>query len=116
MIEEVKYKCPRCGSEKRWVQAILEEEKAAGRISEAISVGMLGKLEIPVTEPNAKPYPGKEVAIVARFDDICYDCGQTYTFMVRYHMSKWSLDISHLVKPQKPSDMQFNPKMFRGDG
>lgn len=75
MIEELRFKCPNCGSEKRVSQEVLEEDRKAGWIGDTIKTGILGKLEVPITDPKQQPFPGKPLSIVTRFDDICADCG-----------------------------------------
>lgn len=99
--------CPNCDSDKRLVQAVVDEDRAAKRLGEHIQIGATSISEMPITDQKKNPKPGDEVSVLMMFQDICQKCGTVYTFKITREIRKVSLDVSHLIQ-RPPSNLPPN--------
>lgn len=103
----------KCGSMDRVFQKVVDEDRTLGRLPEHITVGALEIKVIPVVESNKKPKVGDEASVLTAFYDICEKCGREYCFKVVRDVKKFTVDMSHLVRPPGPG---LPPNIFRGKG
>lgn len=98
------FKCPnpKCGSSERLVQRVLDEDRAAGRVGEHVVTGASDVDEFPILDKKKKPRPGDEASVVTLWWDICAKCGTKYCFRASRRISKYSLDVSHLINKPGP--------------
>jgi hypothetical protein len=76
--------CPNCGSTRRIIESIGNEEKALHKIQESLQVGVqFGAMAI--TDPNS---PAARVPVVNPRFDICYDCGTFYCVFVEKQIAQ----------------------------
>lgn len=103
LTEKWEFSCPKCGSQKRVGQIIVDEDREAKRLGDHIKIGAMSVTETPVIDKQKKAKPGDEVSVIIRFTDNCSECGTDYTFRILREIRKLSLDVSHLI--QKPTLM-----------
>ena len=72
------YPCPNCGSTRRWIGELYKEEITKGKASDDIPAGT-AVLQAAVLDPR-RPQLTCPVAIF--IEDVCMDCGITYTCSV----------------------------------
>ena len=118
MIEENKweFKCPKCGADSRLVQAVVDRDRAEGRIGDKVLDGALHIQEFPIADNMKQPKLGDKVSVLLVFSDICQDCGTIYIHKVIRDIRKVSVDVSKLMRPNIiPPQIQRHPN-FPGFG
>ena len=71
-------KCPYCGSKRRIVNGVLDEQKAKGLASKNLKAGML-VCQNPIVDPQRVAL---SVPVLMPLIDACYDCGALYVIEV----------------------------------
>lgn len=109
------FNCPICHKSERLTQLVLERDRAEKRILNTDIVGAAAVHEFPIADPTKQYGVGDEVSTLIIFNDICANCGNTYTFRVLRDIRKMRLNVSNLVKPKDiklPGKLPFN---FKGN-
>jgi len=93
------FKCPKCGSDWRVVQTIVDEDKVLGRLGDNISDGVLEVRQVPVTDNSKSPKVGDESTGLIFFYDMCMECGTQYCYKIEDSTIRATLDVSRLINP-----------------
>ena len=74
----LRFKCPKCGSERRIVETVMNQEKEKGKVNPN-AFGCSRQTNIIVADPTKITI---SVPALIVFYDICFDCGTEYCFRV----------------------------------
>ena len=99
-------KCPCCGSKRRLVNGVLDEQKTKGFASQKMK-GVLFALKSPVVDPSRIALT---IPVLLPLIDACYDCGALYVVEV-------NKAIGHAEMMQRPGDnIKGHGGLFTGQG
>lgn len=70
-------KCPVCGSKKRLMEELVNEEKEKNKLGAEVTPCLL-KMSSIATTPKSQVLVGQTVSVGTAVTDVCLDCGTIY--------------------------------------